>query len=210
MARPLIPAEVIYERALALLDAEGIDALAARRLTSELRISTKTLYQQVGNRDQLIRALVARHFSKLRLEFHERETWEETALAWCIALHDALAAHPHLTQLMTLDDRQAVTVYGSELVAATVREGFSRSLAIDCCRALANVTINHSIAEVKTLTSSSLNAETEAELAKMRKNFPKAIGFIVTGVRAKASSEGSRRTRRRSDKQSATARPVRR
>ena len=41
MPRPLIPAEVIYERALALLDAEGADALSARRLAADLGISTE-------------------------------------------------------------------------------------------------------------------------------------------------------------------------
>src|SRR5574341_834189 len=62
--------------------AEGPDALSARRLAAELRISTRTLYQQVGKRELLIRALVARHFSQLRLEFHEHEDWETTALYW--------------------------------------------------------------------------------------------------------------------------------
>ena len=65
MPRPLIPAEVIYERALALLDAEGADALSARRLAADLGISTRTLYEQVGPREKLIRTLVARHFSRL-------------------------------------------------------------------------------------------------------------------------------------------------
>ena len=49
----------------------------ARRLAADLKISTRTLYQQVGNQELLTRALVARHFSQLRLEFHARKTWEE-------------------------------------------------------------------------------------------------------------------------------------
>ncbi|MGW0183702.1 TetR family transcriptional regulator, partial [Nocardia sp. NPDC003345] len=61
MAKPLIPAEDIYARALELLDAEGLGALSAQRLVRDLRISTRTLYQQVGNREELTRALVARH-----------------------------------------------------------------------------------------------------------------------------------------------------
>ncbi|NED67315.1 TetR family transcriptional regulator, partial [Streptomyces sp. SID10244] len=60
MAKPLIPVETIYERALVLLDDEGDSALSTRRLAADLRISTRTLYQQVGNRENLIRALVAR------------------------------------------------------------------------------------------------------------------------------------------------------
>src|ERR1700739_1546421 len=116
VARPLIPVEVIYTRALELLDAEGAGALNARRLAAELKISTRTLYQQVGGRGELIRALVARHSSQLRLDFREFDTWESTALHWCLALHDALRAHPHLTELMAIDDRTAVEDYGNNLV----------------------------------------------------------------------------------------------
>ena len=78
MAKPLIPVDVIYEHALALIDAEGAQALNARRLASDLKCSTRTLYQQVGNHEELIRALVGRHFSQLQLDFHEYDTWEST------------------------------------------------------------------------------------------------------------------------------------
>src|SRR5258708_39891847 len=126
MAKPLIPVEAIYERALALLDEEGSDALTTRRLAAELKISTRTLYQQVGSREQLIRALVARHFSQLRLDFHEYEDWETTALKWRLALHDALRAHPFLTGLMTIDDRNAVMNYIAAPTKATLRERVPR------------------------------------------------------------------------------------
>src|SRR5271163_2466100 len=122
MAKPLIPVDVIHQHALALIDAEGADALNARRLAADLKISTRTLYQQVGNREQLIRALVARHFSQLRLDFEEHQTWESTALQWCLALHDTLRAHPFLTELMTIDDRTAVADYVNQLVKSTLRE----------------------------------------------------------------------------------------
>ena len=52
MAKPLISVDAIFTRALELLDAEGAGALNARRLAGELRCSTRTLYQQVGNREQ--------------------------------------------------------------------------------------------------------------------------------------------------------------
>jgi len=89
MAKPLIPADDILGHALELLDAEGVEGLNVRRISADLKISPRTLYQQVGNREALIRALVARHFTRLRLDFKEYETWESTALQWCLALHDA-------------------------------------------------------------------------------------------------------------------------
>src|ERR1700716_716114 len=53
MAKPLIPAEVIYEHALALIDAEGAHALSARRLAADLKCSTRTLYNQGENGEEL-------------------------------------------------------------------------------------------------------------------------------------------------------------
>jgi AcrR family transcriptional regulator len=188
MAKPLIPVEVIYERALALLDAEGSEALTTRRLAAELKISTRTLYQQVGSREQLIRALVARHFSALRLEFHEYEDWETTTLNWCLALHDALCRHPFLTELMTIDDRTAVMAYVDELIAATLEEGIPRKLTIECCRALVNLTINHSVMEVRAMREPKLSRSNLAEFRRVEKNFPMAVRWILVGVRADAAA----------------------
>jgi len=197
MAKPLIPVEVIYERALALLDAEGSGALTTRRLAAELKISTRTLYQQVGSREQLIRALVARHLSQLKLDFHEYDDWESTALHWCTALRAALRAHPYLTELMTVDDRNAVMSYVDELVNATLREGIPEKLAIECCRALVNLTINHSIVDVRGMHEPKLSRKSAAESARIAKNFPMAVRWILSGVRADAAAaEATRRPRR--------------
>ena len=172
-----------------MLDAEGSQALTTRRLAAELKISTRTLYQQVGSREQLIRALVAQHFSALRLEFHEHEDWETTALNWCLALHAALRAHPYLTELMTIDDRTAVMDYVDELIEASIHEGIPRNLTIECCRALVNLTINHSVMEVRAMREPKLSRNSLAESRRVEKNFPMAVRWILTGVRADAASQ---------------------
>ena len=198
MARPLIPVEVIYAHALELLDAEGEGALNARRLAADLKCSTRTLYRQVGNREQLIRALVARHFSQLKLEFHEYETWESTALHWCLALYQALRAHPHLTELMTFDDRSAVTSYVNRLLKSLVESGIERPLATDFCRSLVNTTISHAIVEVQSLRQPHRTRKTGPGTAKIKESFPRTIGWIITGVGQEAlapTTGGPRRKR---------------
>jgi AcrR family transcriptional regulator len=192
VARPLIPVDDIYARALELLDAEGPSALQARRLAADLKISTRTLYQQVGNQELLIRALVARHFSALRLEFQERKTWESTALHWCLSLHDTLVAHPHLTELMAIDDRVVVEAYVNDLVKAALREGIPRRLAIECCRGLVNVTINHTVMEVRALREPEHSPGTASEMAKITKNFPMVIHWIISGVGNDAAAASAR------------------
>ncbi|WAC57107.1 TetR/AcrR family transcriptional regulator [Gordonia sp. SL306] len=195
MAKPLIPVETIYERALVLLDEEGDSALSTRRLAADLRISTRTLYQQVGNRENLIRTLVARHLSRLRLEFHEHGDWETTALQWCLGLHDALRAHPHLTELMTIDDGDAVMEYVSELVAATRKEGFDPPLADECCRALVGLTINHTIMEVRGMHDTKLSERDPGSAAKTEASFVQSIRWILAGVRAEVTSARPTSTR---------------
>jgi AcrR family transcriptional regulator len=189
MPRPLIPVEVIYERALALLDAKGADALSARRLAADLGISTRTLYQQVGTREKLIRSLVAQHFSQLQLDFHEQDDWQSTALQWCLALHDTLRTHPFLTELMTIADREAVTSYVDELFESMVRAGISRPLAVECCRALVTVTINHTIIEVRALREPQHSPQ---DAAKIAANFPMTIRWILDGVNVETSSTAAR------------------
>jgi AcrR family transcriptional regulator len=192
MAKPLIPADDILTHALDLLDSEGIEALSVRRLSAALKISPRTLYQQVGNREALIRALVARHFAQLKLDFKEYDTWESTALHWCQALHDALRAHPFLTELMTIDDRSAVTDYVNALLKATLQEGFPRSLATECCRGLAHMTINHSIVEVRGLREP---ARSDSETVKIEENFPRLVQWVISGVRAEADGATANRSR---------------
>jgi AcrR family transcriptional regulator len=188
MAKPLIPVDAIYDHAMTLIDAEGTGALNARRLASDLKCSTRTLYQQVGNREELIRALVGRHFSQLRLDFHEYDTWESTAVQWSLALHDALLAHPHLTELMSVDDRGAVTSYVDKLLKSLVRAGIDRRLATDCCRSLANTTINHAIIEAQALRLTQSSRAKGAHAKKREQSFRRTIEWIVAGVRQDAPS----------------------
>jgi AcrR family transcriptional regulator len=188
MAKPLIPVEAIYEHASALIDAEGAQALNARRLAADLKCSTRTLYQQVGNREDLIRALVARHFSQLQLTFDESDSWESTALHWSLALRDALQAHPFLTQLMTLDDRDAVATYVDKLLNSLVQAGIDRRLATECCRALVNTTINHAIVEAQALRQAPSTRSGGLSARKRQRSFLRTIDWIIAGVRQEAPS----------------------
>ena len=56
----LEPDEVL-DRALTLVEVEGADALTMRRLASELGVATTSIYWHVGNREQLVTAMVRRH-----------------------------------------------------------------------------------------------------------------------------------------------------
>lgn len=166
-------ADAIYARALTLLDEEGLAGISARRLATELRCSTKTLYQQVGNQDQLVRELVARHFAALRLEFSEADTWQESAMRWCRAVRTALLAHPHLSGLMTVDDREPIAAYVDRLLKVLIAAGVTPALARNGCRVLVHTTISLTGAEIAAEGHSS---EVFAEV------FDNTIRWVVLGI----------------------------
>lgn len=177
-------AEVIYQRAQALLDSEGLPGINARRLAAELKCSTKTLYAQVGSQDQLVRALVARHFAALRVEFEEAGTWQDSAVRWCQAVRTELLAHPHLSQLMTFDDREAVVGYVNRLLRILLQAGVADRLARECCEVLVHTTVSMTNAEI---LASSLAAR--AGLPAVSPNiFDAAIRWIIAGVDAENRS----------------------
>jgi AcrR family transcriptional regulator len=184
MAKPLIDPERIYQRALALLDAEGPNGLTARRLAADLGISTSTLYQQVGKRDEMVRTLVARHFAELELEFHEQGSWEDTALHWCQVLVDDLRAHPSLTELMSYEDRTSVMHYIAELTAISRREGFSVELATDCSRVLVNLALDHAVMESRMLRDATVPRRSRVEAKRRQAMFDQMIRWVLAGVRA--------------------------
>jgi AcrR family transcriptional regulator len=177
-------AELIYQRAQALLDAKGLPGINARRLAAELKCSTKTLYAQVGSQDQLVRALVARHFAVLRVEFEEADTWQDSAVRWCQAVRAELLAHPHLSQLMTFDDREAVVGYVNRLLRILLEAGVADRLARECCEVLVHTTISMTNAEI---LASSLAAR--AGLPAVSPDiFDAAIRWIIAGVDAENRS----------------------
>jgi AcrR family transcriptional regulator len=184
VAKPLIERDAIYDRAFVLLDAEGPAAITARRLASDLGISTSTLYQQVGKRHELVRELVARHFSLLELDFQERDTWEATALHWCMTLLGDLRAHPHLTELMSYEDRGAVMRYIDELTAASRREGLGPDLAIECSRVLVNLTLDHAVMEGRFLRDPTVPDELKAEAGEHDETFERMVRWVLAGIRA--------------------------
>jgi AcrR family transcriptional regulator len=184
MAKPLIPADDIYEHALALLDREGPDALTTRRVAADLRISTRTLYQQTGSRDELIRAVVARHFSRLKLEFHESDNWQDTCVQWCLTLQDALRSHPHLTRLMSVADRKPVMDFISRLTRSTLREGVPRGRALELSGALVNLTINQSVMDVRAMQDPTQSHGSAAADRRAQRGFEQTVRWICAGVLA--------------------------
>ena len=104
MARPrtpLLSRSGIVTAALALVDAEGLDALSTRRLAAELGVSGPSLYHHVATKDDLIDAVVDAvltdvDISRFALLGPDDPDWRTALTVWARSYRTVLAAHPNI------------------------------------------------------------------------------------------------------------------
>ncbi|CAN5466822.1 hypothetical protein BH09ACT12_BH09ACT12_33420 [soil metagenome] len=149
VTRSPVTARQIYAEALRILDDEGLGALNARTLTARLSCSTKTLYQLVGNRDAMIRGIVAHAFAGMDLEFKPAPDWQSSVTSWARTLHSALLARPYLGRLMTPEDREATVGYVMRLVDVLVAHGFRTRTAIEVAGNVGHWTISSTLLDLR-------------------------------------------------------------
>jgi AcrR family transcriptional regulator len=95
--------EVVIERALALADADGLDALTIRRLADELGVTPMALYWHFRNKDELIDGLAEYLFAQVQLP---AEPSQPDGVDWAAAMRElqvafvaALRPHPAVAPL---------------------------------------------------------------------------------------------------------------
>ena len=149
MAKPLISKELILDEALDLLNEEGLEKLSARNLAARLSCSTRTLYEQVGKRDELIRELVSHFFSNSELHFSPASQWQESGLLWANAMRSALLTHPNISRLLTTQTRPAIAETVNLLLRDWLNKGLSEELALRGCRVLTHLVISMTLTEIE-------------------------------------------------------------
>ncbi len=145
---PLTAAQV-HAEALRVLDEQGLPGLNARNLTSRLACSTKTIYQLVGNKQAMVRGIVAAAFAEMDLQFRPGKDWQDSTKAWSRTLHAELLARPYLGTLMTLEDREATVAYVVRLVEVLTEAGFARRTAIEVAGNVGHWTIASTLLDLR-------------------------------------------------------------
>lgn len=104
MARPrtpLLSRDRIVTAALALADAEGLDALSTRRLATELSVSGPSLYNHFATKDELLDAVVDSVMGEVDLGmFDAPDDWRTALRDWARSYRAALAAHPSIVPVL--------------------------------------------------------------------------------------------------------------
>jgi AcrR family transcriptional regulator len=152
MPKPLLAVDAIYDCALRILEEDGVDALSARNLAAALKCSTRTLYDQVGKREDLIAQLMDYYFGSLDLAPRDSASWQDSARTWAMNLRGALLSHPNLSRLMTLEHREPITRHVTELLKVLLAHGFDEELALRSCRVLVHIVMNLTLAEISAPT----------------------------------------------------------
>ena len=133
----LDPAEIL-DRAISLVEAEGADALTMRRLASELGVATTSIYWHVGNREQLVTAMVSRHGEHLAEAPVTGDTSRDRVLAVARLIWEGSLEHREITRLASTHG--ASSLHAQHLELAMARElqeaGVVGDAARDALRAI--------------------------------------------------------------------------
>lgn len=93
---PLLSHDRIVAAALALVDAEGMEALSTRRLAAELGVSGPSLYNHFATKDELIDAVVDAVLGEVDISMFPDPDWRSALERWARSYRAVLAAHPHI------------------------------------------------------------------------------------------------------------------
>jgi len=130
--RPLTKERVLAQ-AIALADAEGIEALTMRKLGHALGVEAMSLYNHVANKGELVAAMVERVVEQFELPDDEPR-WDAAIRRLAISAHQVLSEHRWACRLALLPSDPR-TLEGSrvrymEWLLRRLREaGFSPELA---------------------------------------------------------------------------------
>jgi AcrR family transcriptional regulator len=177
--QPRLSRDAILDRALAVADAEGIDAVSVRRLARDLGVTPMALYWHVDDKNALLHALGDRLLGGLDLTVDERMPWPEQLRAFVVSFTAVLRAHPSAAMLIgSLPTVASANALGATEVALDIlrRAGFSPEEAAHITTQIVRTTTSMVIAELDVIPARGEPACTEEFLRSLPpERFPRVI-----------------------------------
>lgn len=96
----------VVQRALALADAGGLDALTIRRLAQELGVTPMALYWHFKNKDELLQGIADHVLTGVRATHDPGDPWLRQLRAMVETLVGVVREHPSLVGLFQVMDKQ--------------------------------------------------------------------------------------------------------
>ncbi|CAN5569192.1 TetR/AcrR family transcriptional regulator C-terminal domain-containing protein [soil metagenome] len=141
--RVTLTPETVVEGALALADAEGLEAVTIRRLARGLGVTPMALYWHFRSKDELLEGVAARIFEEIDLSVDASATWQEQLRALLDSMVSVLRNHPSTAILLsTRTASSESSLLATEVMLNILRHGgFSPTEATQVARhALSTVT----------------------------------------------------------------------
>ncbi len=90
----------VVDRALALADAEGLEALTIRRLATQLGVTPMALYWHFRSKEELIAGLSDRIWGEIKTDVDPAMPWAQQLRGMLESLIEVLRAHPCASTLL--------------------------------------------------------------------------------------------------------------
>jgi AcrR family transcriptional regulator len=98
--RTRLSKDAVVDRALALADAEGLDALTIRRLATELGVTPMALYWHFRSKEALLAGLADRVWAEIDTDVDPAAEWPQQLRGMLESLVRVLRAHPSASDLL--------------------------------------------------------------------------------------------------------------
>jgi AcrR family transcriptional regulator len=102
-AKAPLSEDAVVDAALAILRADGLEAVTMRRVAAVLDTGAASLYVYVPGREGLLQAMLDRVTATIKLEAPDPSRWRAQLHSLLRRIHQALVAHPGIAA-MTLTD----------------------------------------------------------------------------------------------------------
>ena len=116
--------QAVVQRALALADADGLDALTIRRLATELGVTPMALYWHFRNKEELLAGLADQVWGELDTDVDAAEPWHQQLRGLLESLLRVLRSHPCASQLILEGEKQSNSMQvASETALEVLHQG---------------------------------------------------------------------------------------
>ena len=182
--------ERMLRAAMALADAEGLDAVTMRRLAAALGVEAMSLYHHVPNKDALLDGLVAAVIGEVN-----EATRKSTGVDWrgalrdrCLAARDVMVRHPWAPGLLRARTTipTSVVFYYEGVLGLLIEGGFSYALAHKALHALGSMPLGF-VQELfsPAAAGGSLDVEAaEAEFEALAAALPHMMAMVAAEIHA--------------------------
>jgi TetR/AcrR family transcriptional regulator, tetracycline repressor protein len=124
-AAPKLSKAAVVERALALADELGLEALTIRRLAQELGVTPMALYWHFRSKEELLAGLGDRVWAEIDIDLDPAAEWPVQLRGLLESLVAMLRAHPSASQLLLDGEKMhgEASIMATETALAVLRRG---------------------------------------------------------------------------------------